>query len=461
MSPARPEEVTQPHHAEAGPYRICQSCGDYVVAPIGARLCKCHRPGANGHGGASARNLEATWPTLGSAALQGLPGEIVGTIEPHSEADNVALLASLLAACGNAIGRGAHMRVGADRHHLNLYVGLVGVTGKGRKGMSWGFNRDLMHAVDPFWAEDRIMGGLSSGEGLIHAVRDRVVSGKGEDLVVLDEGAADKRLMVVEGELAGPLKVMAREGNTLSILIRQAWDGGKLSTLTRNNPLKATDAHVSIVGHITKQELLKQLSETDAQNGFANRFLWLLVRRSKKLPFGGEWHRVDVAPLVRELSASIEHGREHREISWGADSRARWAEVYGDLSEGKPGLFGAATGRAEAQTLRLAALYATLDRSTFIELQHLDAALALWRYAEQSARLIFGDATGDAVADRIAGALRGKPEGLSKTDISELFKRNKSSERIGQALALLEGEGRVRREERETGGRPEERWFAK
>jgi len=385
----------------------------------------------------------------------------VGAIEPHSEADNVALLGSLLAACGNAMGRGAHMRVGADRHHLNLNVGLVGETSKGRKGMSWGFVRDLLHAADPFWTEDRIMGGLSSGEGLIHAVRDRVVSGKGEDLVVLDEGAADKRLMVVEGELAGPMKVMVREGNTLSILIRQAWDGGKLSTLTRNNPLKATDAHVSIIGHITKQELLKQLSETDAQNGFANRFLWLLVRRSKSLPFGGDWHRVDVAPLVRELSASIEHGREHREISWGADSRARWAEVYGDLSEGKPGLFGAATGRAEAQTLRLAALYATLDRSSFIELQHLDAALTLWRYAEESARLIFGDATGDAVADKIAAALEDEPDGLARTDLFHLFKRHKSRDQIDAALSLLERIGRIRCQKVETGGRPAERWFSR
>jgi hypothetical protein len=291
-----------------------------------------------------------SWPELDDAALHGLAGEVVMSILPHTEADKAALLTSLLAACGNAMGRGAHLRVGAD-------------TSKGRKGMSWNFVRGLVHAADPFWAEDRTIGGLSSGEGLIYAVRDRRM---GEDadgvLKVMDEGAPDKRLMVAEGEFAGPLKIMTREGNTLSVLIRQAWDGGKLATLTKNSPLKATDAHISIIAHVTKTELLKQLSETDAHNGFANRFLWILVRRSKKLAFGGRWHTVDAAPLTEQITAAVGYGRAHREVGWADSARKLWEDVYGDLSEGKPGLFGAATSRAEAQAVRLAALYATLDR---------------------------------------------------------------------------------------------------
>ena len=57
---------------------------------------------------------------------------------------------------------------------------------------------------------------LSSGEGLIYAVRDRVEgeNQKGE-AVLLDGGVEDKRLLVLEAELAGVLKVMSREGNTL------------------------------------------------------------------------------------------------------------------------------------------------------------------------------------------------------------------------------------------------------
>ena len=70
-------------------------------------------------------------------------------------------------------------------------------------------------------------------------------------------------------------------------VVRQAWDTGTLRTLTRNNPLTATDAHISIIGHITAEELRRHLTSTEAANGFANRFLWLPVRRSKQLPDGG------------------------------------------------------------------------------------------------------------------------------------------------------------------------------
>ena len=379
------------------------------------------------------------WPVLDEEALCGLPGEIVRAVEPHSEADRVAVLSNLLAAFGNAIGRGAFLRVSADIHHLKLNVALVGDTSKGRKGMSWGYVRDLMGAVDERWTQERVLHGLSSGEGLIYAVRDRLEgeNKKGEK-IVLDEGVEDKRLLVLEAELAGVLKVMSREGNTLSPVIRQAWDDGALQTLTKNSPMKATAAHVSIVGHITKAELLRHLTETEAANGFANRFIWLLVRRSKELPFGGEWFKVDAAPLVRRLSSALEFGSVPVEVTWGDGARDIWVRVYGPLSEGKLGLFGAVVGRGEAQVARLAALYAVMNESHEIGREHLLAALALWDYAEKSARYVFGDATGDPVADQILEALRASGEkAMTKTEISHLFGRNRSAERIDQALTLL------------------------
>ena len=72
---------------------------------------------------------------------------------------------------------------------------------------------------------------------------------------------------------------MSREGNTLSAIIRQAWDSGNLHPLTKNSPIRATDAHISIIGHITREELLRYLTETEQANGFANRFIWLMVYR--------------------------------------------------------------------------------------------------------------------------------------------------------------------------------------
>lgn len=225
--------------------------------------------------------------------------------------------------------------------------------------------------------------------------------------------------------------------------------------------MKATEAHISIIGHITRSELLRHLTETEAANGFANRFTWLMVRRSKELPFGGEWHKVDIAPLVRRFCSALEFGSVPVLITWGDSAREIWREVYGPLSEGKLGLFGAVVGRAEAHVMRLAALYAVMGESHEIEREHLLGALALWDYSDKSARYIFGDATGDPVADQILSALRaaGK-DGMTRTEISNLFGRNMRSERIAQALSLLLGAGRVRSKTHQTGGRQAERWYA-
>ena len=90
-------------------------------------------------------------------------------------------------------------------------------------------------------------GGLSSGEGLINEVRDAVEkwNAKERRTEEVDPGITDKRLMVMEAEFSNALAVMDRPGNTLSPTIRRAWDGGMLSTLTKNSPLKATGAHIS------------------------------------------------------------------------------------------------------------------------------------------------------------------------------------------------------------------------
>jgi hypothetical protein len=194
---------------------------------------------------------------MADAAYHGITGEVVKTIEPHSEGDPVALTLQFLTLAGNVIGRLPHYQVESDRHHVNLNVVLVGTSAKGRKGTSFGRVRAVVQVADDTWAGDRVKGGLSSGEGLINEVRDPVQKWNTEQgkYETVDPGAPDKRLMIVEPEFAGVLSVAERPGNTISSLIRRAWDGDKLQTLTKNSPLCATGAHISIIGHITEDEL--------------------------------------------------------------------------------------------------------------------------------------------------------------------------------------------------------------
>ncbi|MGO9956371.1 MAG: hypothetical protein ACLP50_10390 [Solirubrobacteraceae bacterium] len=394
----------------------------------------------------------SAWPTIAEEAFHGPAGEFVLRTEPHSEAHPMALLAQFLVAFGTACGRGAHYQVEADGHYPNQFCVLVGPTAKGRKGSSWGHVRRVLQAADPPFIEGCLVGGLSSGEGLIAQVHDAHVEGTG--------AAADKRRLVLEQEFAQVLKVLAREGNTLSPIVRQAWDGEPLQTIVRNDPLRASQAHIGIVGHITRDELLRYLTATELANGFANRFLLVAVERSKLLPFGGALDDRQLAEIADAVRLALRFAAAHRPLTFDSAARERWIEIYRELSAGRPGLAGAATARAEAHTVRLALIYALLDLSERICLEHLQAALALWRYSAASAHWIFGDALGDQTADELWSAAKERPAGLTRTEVSELFSRNKKRREIERALGVLEDAGRLRRETRQAErGRCAEVWI--
>jgi hypothetical protein len=410
------------------------------------------------------------WPDpLGEAAYHGLAGLMVRKIGPHTEADPVAVLMHLLTAFGNVVGRAAHSRVGGAVHPLNLFTAYVGKTAKGRKGTAQADTFQFLKSVDEPWASGRVQTGLSSGEGLIWAVRDEIrqcvrdrKTGQVEEVVV-DPGVDDKRLLVVEPELASVLRRMGRDSNTLSPVMRLAWDGQDLRVLTKNTAAVATQPHVSIIGHITEDELRREMTGTEAANGFANRFLWFCVERSKLLPEGGALHEVDCSAEIAHLRRALEFARDPRVVgvlTRDAAAKELWAQVYPELSAGRAGMLGAVTSRAEAQVLRLAGLFAVLDLSAIVRPEHLLAALAVWRYAEQSARYVFGGSLGDQVADDILAALRRSPAGLSRTDIGRLFSGHRDAAQVGRALGLLHRDGLARCVTRETGGRPAEHWFA-
>jgi hypothetical protein len=313
----------------------------------------------------------------------------------------------------------------------------------------------LLLGVDPVWGENRIHGGVGSGEGIIWVVRDPIL--KGDKLV--DEGVQDKRLLLLESEFAQILEVVQRNGDTTSEVLRRAWDGTPLQTLTKSSPARATGAHVSMIGHITASELKRRLSETEIANGLANRIIFCCARRHNELPDGGNLDWAQWPHLIEKLRAAIAFSRNTAEMTRNSGARDLWHAVYHRLSEGQPGLLGAVISRAEAQVLRLSMIYALLDRSSVVCREHLAAALAVWEFAEESCRHIFGESLGDPVADEILRGLRARPEGLTRTEIRDLFARHRNETEIGQALETLLRHGYAMPRSEETGGRPAERWF--
>ncbi len=403
-------------------------------------------------------HFRSAWPEpVAVEAHHGLAGKIVRAIEPSTEADPAAILFQLLVAFGNVVGRGPYFAVEDDHHFTNENVVIVGQTSKARKGTSWGRVRRRFEVVDPAWYKNRVTSGLSSGEGVIEFVRDPIQNGEGQ---IEDPGEADKRALFIEPEFARILAVCGRESNTLSAIIRLAWDGSILRTLTRKKSgLVATGAHISLIAHITKDELLKRLTDTEAANGFGNRLIWVCARRVRTLPEGNPLDQELIGPLDTELAEAVRFARSVSEMRRDSAAGKLWAEVYPQLSEGRPGLLGAVTARGEAHVMRLAMLYALLDRSEVIQSHHLLAGLAAWEYSERSARFIFGDALGDSTADEILQALRASASGLTRDQIREHFGRHRSSPEISRALGVLAEHGLAVSKQEGTGGRPAERWL--
>jgi hypothetical protein len=317
------------------------------------------------------------------------------------------------------------------------------------------------------WVLDNVQSGLVSGEGLVWSVRDAVykienVKEKGRivgaEEVLADPGVSDKRLLVVEPEFAAVLRVCRRETNTLSPTLRSAWDSGVLRTMAKNSPAKATDAHISIVGHITVEELRGALTEVEGFNGFSNRFLWVAVRRSKLLPDGGR--EVDLSSYAARLAKALAHARSVGRVRRDPGATALWRTIYSGLAnDTSTGLLAAVTSRAEAQVLRLSLIYALIDCSNIIREEHLRAALAVWQYCQGSAKLIFGGIGADPLQDKVLHTIKQHPNGITRWDLHKAVCKHKPAAVLVEKLTRLRDAGLIESKTVTTAGRPAEMWF--
>jgi predicted transcriptional regulator len=419
--------------------------------------------------------VKGPWPSpMGAAAFTGPLGRGAKFLSNYSEADPAAILAHLLVFFGSACGRESGRRVGTQRHHANLYIGVVGATAGGRKGTAKNDALALMDAAGIDWHS---VSGLTSGEGLIHHVRDpqeirrkakkaelEEADDEGYITVEEDSGVADKRCCAIETEVARTLRAAGRDSSTLNPVLRDLWDTGDAGTMTKVNPLRTTGAHVSCAVHGSVEELSGELREMDLLNGFANRFLWFCAKRSKSLPEPEVPPETEIRSLGRQIADAVAFARGARiDLEFSADARSRWYEVYDALGGDLPGSLGKVTARALPQVQRLALIYALADCSGTIEARHLDAALEVWGYCLESAAHIFGGSLGDPLADSILEALKVQQEdGLSRSEIHDEI--NKDRTKVDRALALLTSNGlATERKEPSQGpkgtGRPTTRYY--
>jgi hypothetical protein len=147
---------------------------------------------------------------------------------------------------------------------------------------------------------------------------------------ITDPGVDDKRLLISESEFGRALKAARRPENTLTAVIRQAWDSGTMNILTKTLTT-ATNAHISIIGHITATELQDLLTHTDIANGFL--FVW--AERARKLPLGGSLDEQLLGPIADRIRKAGEHAKKLGRLTFDEEAEDDWKTIYEELSEGE------------------------------------------------------------------------------------------------------------------------------
>jgi S-ribosylhomocysteine lyase LuxS involved in autoinducer biosynthesis len=244
--------------------------------------------------------------------------------------------------------------------------------------------------------------------------------------------------------------VMERQGSILPRVLRQAWDGGTLRTLTRS-PLAATGAHIVVIGHVTPGEFRIRLKEAQLVGGTMNRFLPIASRRTKLLPDGGNIPEATLEECGELLADSLDSGKAQaqRRITRTDTADRLWHARYAHLRKARPdGPVASALARAVPQVLRLSLAYALTDGCRVIDEQHLTAALALWSYAEATAEWMFGAEVDTGEVDGLVTYIAsGGHAGRTRTDIYvEYYQKHKKSTDITMTLGQLMTDGRIREE---------------
>lgn len=404
-------------------------------------------------------------PFLKPETLYGPVGEFAEAVAPFTEAHRAAIYASALAYLGALIGPGPRFYQGAYQK-TNLFICTIGLSGTGRKTAGLGIASQLLFALDPAFAKMRVVqGNLSSGEGVLELVRDPERDKDGN----ITRGTDDQRLVLVVPELANMLKTGQRAGNTLADIVRQAWDPHTLHVTRRNDPAVASHHHISILANVTAQELFRTASSIDYEGGLLNRFMFLYARpersiaRPKPVP-------PDILTMVPRLRSAIERARQVAQVSWPAEGVVceTWERYYNELYEQRlSGRVGDLLSRRDTHPIRVAFLLALLDGKPMFDEVHLNAAISLQEYSEDTIAYCWerwGTAeaveSGAYLAHRAHAASSAEKifsntepgQFLSVTDLRRLFGNKRARQEIEQLMETLVRQGLFKASDKKPAG---------
>lgn len=391
-------------------------------------------------------------PAWDDLILYGDAGRLVQKAAQSNESHPAGMLVDFLVSLGSIIGRGPYFNISATKHYTNEFMARVGDSAKSRKGTGRDAIDQVLKLVDPTWYSDRVESGFGSGEAIINRVRDDVVesklnhrTGNFENTVV--RGVQDKRLCIREGELASIFVLAGKPESRADIILRDGWDGKPLRNVVKgkgkdgfSNSAKCEEPHLSISADTTIHELRQKMPVGADENGFGNRFLYVYVYRVKDCPQGSP--ELDWSQEIVNFQSVVKFARQVKYVSMSDQARKWWNNNYSRFErEGPDGLAGKMTTRAAAHIRRIAMLYALIDLSEQIELEHFKAAEKLWSYCEESAQFIFGGATREQL--RILNWIENRGTATFNQIRDELYHRNRLVGSIRDDLDGLVNTGKL------------------
>ena len=335
-------------------------------------------------------------PIPGEEIFHGPLGDIVNILDPHTEADPIGVLMSLMTMYSVAIGPEPTVKVGNTNQKLVVWTILAGDSGIGRKGTATGDARLVVEKAVPhlFDRTSHFISAPNSGAGFVADLHNRALQNDWVEKKEDDDGEVHisgllpgfPALMVVP-EMAAVFRTN-KVDTTLSQNLREAWEGGSLSNVTKKESIVVDSPHIGIVGHITPTELETSLSESDSGGGTANRMLWIFVERSKRLKLGGNLSGEELEKAASMFKEAVDFASDFGgTVTLSQEAKNYWLDVVYDeideaiLSSETVKTFAA---RSIPYAYRLAALYALSCHRTEISVDDLDAAAGIIRYVVES-----------------------------------------------------------------------------
>src|SRR5207247_2115853 len=132
------------------------------------------------------------------------------------------------------------------------------------------------------------------------------------------------------------------------------------------------------------------LTSTEMANGFVNRFLIVLTKRSRIIPRGKNINAMNFDREKEAISEALKWAKaDEREFEFSTAARELWEGAYRELINEENGQVGELVARGPAHVLRLSLISAVLARKAEIELPHLEAGLEVWNYCRASIDYLF------------------------------------------------------------------------